>query len=118
MTRSMSVRGRVIRPGIDLRFLARVDDTLLRHPAVVDAGRCPFCRTMAPARAATYRQRRVIETIVAAETETFDRPSYGVVWDLLLPPHIGCGHMNVLPLPLWDTSDGRFYYARHRREWD
>lgn len=114
----MGYRSRVLTPGADLRFVSRIDPALLRHPAVVEAGRCPYCGTAAPEHARSYRQRRVIETIVAAETETFDRPIHGVVWEVLLPPHVGCGHMNVLPLPVFCTSDGRYYYARHRRTWD
>jgi hypothetical protein len=105
-------------PGIDLRFLARVDPDLLRHPMVVEGGRCPFCGCVAPAHAVGHRQRRVIEVIVAAETETFDRPVHGAVLELLLPPFVGCGHMNVLPLPLWVTRDHRCYYARQRRTWE
>ena len=113
----MHPRRRLFTPGVDLRFLARIDADLLRHPMVVEAGRCPFCGASAPTHAMAYRQRRVIETIVAAETETFDRPVHGAVWELFLPPHVGCGHMNILPLPLWTTADAHYYYARRGRDW-
>lgn len=96
----MGHRSRVLTPGVDVRFVTRIGPTLFGHPAVVEAGRCPFCGTVAPQHAKIYRQRRIIETVVAAETETFDRPVHGVLWELVPPPHIGCGHSNVLPLPV------------------
>lgn len=114
----MGRRSRFVSTGVDLRFVSQVDPDILRHPMVVEAGRCPFCGTGAPPHATAYRQRRVIETIVAAETETFDRPVHGPVLELLLPPYVACGHMTILPLPCWATCDGRWYYARGRRDWE
>jgi len=101
----------------DLRFLCEVETSLLRHPAVRDAGSCPRCGVTAPSAAAVWRRRRVIERILVAETETFDGLRHGPVLELELPPFVICGHRSVLPLPAWETADGLVYYARHRRTW-
>ena len=114
----MAWSGRWLDVRADVRFLSSVDPTLLDHPMVREAGCCPLCGTEAPPLARLWRQRRVIETIVAAETETFDRPAFGPAQELRMPPYVGCGHLVWLPLPLWRTAFGRCYYARRPREWE
>ncbi len=101
-----------------VRFLGSVDADLLAHPLVQGAGRCERCGAVAPAAAASWRRRRIVELIIAVETETLSRLTHGLVLELTLPPYVICGHVPVLPLPAWEGGGGTVYYARRPRVWE
>ncbi|MEO0321918.1 MAG: hypothetical protein AAF447_03105 [Myxococcota bacterium] len=100
-----------------LRFLGSVDADLLTHPLVQGAGRCDRCGALAPDAAVLWRRRRIVELLIAIETETFSRLTHGLVFELTLPPHVICGHVPTLPLPAWEGPGGTVYYARRPRPW-
>lgn len=89
---------------------------LLSAPVVVQSTACATCGRQLDSVEREARIRDASLAILAAETETFDRPEHGDVWMLPLDPFPGCAHVAFVPLPVWRASWGGFYYGRSKRE--